>query len=256
MTVDVQGTDLLTIALLVALEGLLSADNAMVLAVLVLGLPKHQQQKALRYGILGAFAFRIAATVLAAYVIQVAWVKLLGALYLLYLPYQHFSGDGDAASRRAPKPAKPWLGMSAFWATVVKVELTDIVFAIDSILVAVAMSNKLWVIVTGGVLGIIAMRMVIGQLLTLVNRYPALVDGAFIIIAWVGIKLLVEYLASIGVIHLEIPKWLSLGLIVVIFLIAFWYARKEGPVEPSDDKATDLLKKEAERNNPPQVQKG
>ena len=71
-----------------------------------------------------------------------------------------------------------------------KVELTDIVFAVDSILVAVAMSNKLWVIITGGVLGIIAMRLVIGQLLALVTRYPALVDGAFIIIAWVGIKLL------------------------------------------------------------------
>ena len=67
-----------------------------------------------------------------------------------------------------------------------KVELTDIVFAIDSILVAVAMSPKTWVIITGGILGIIAMRLVIGQLLSLVRRYPALVDGAFIIIAWVG----------------------------------------------------------------------
>ena len=61
---DVQATDLVTILLLVALEGLLSADNAMVMAVLVLGLPRHQQQKALRYGILGAFAFRITATYL------------------------------------------------------------------------------------------------------------------------------------------------------------------------------------------------
>ena len=56
---DLAATDLITIGLLVVLEGLLSADNAMVLAVLVLGLPKREQQKALRYGILGAFAFRI-----------------------------------------------------------------------------------------------------------------------------------------------------------------------------------------------------
>ena len=60
------------------------------------------------------------------------------------------------------------------------------------------MSSKLWVIITGGILGIIAMRLVIGQLLALVRRYPALVDGAFIIIAWVGIKLLVEYLHALG----------------------------------------------------------
>ena len=65
------------------------------------------------------------------------------------------------------------------------------------------MSNKTWVIISGGILGIIAMRLVIGQLLTLVRRYPALVDGAFIIIAWVGLKLLIEYLHSIGFVHFE-----------------------------------------------------
>lgn len=239
---DVQATDLVTIGLLVALEGLLSADNAMVLAVLVLGLPRHQQQKALRYGILGAFAFRITATVFAAYMIEVVWVQLLGALYLLYLPYQHFFGHGDADQRRAAKPARPWLGLSAFWATVVKVELTDIVFAIDSILVAVAMSNKLWVIVTGGVFGIIAMRLVIGQLLALVQKYPALVDGAFVIIAWVGVKLLLEYLHNIHVIALVVPKWLSLGLIVVIFVIALYYARRHGPqAVETEDAAAALL---------------
>ena len=82
-----------------------------------------------------------------------------------------------------------------------KVELTDIVFAVDSILVAVAMSPKTWVIISGGILGIIAMRLVIGKLLALVRRYPALVDGAFVIIGWVGLKLLIEYLHADGWIH-------------------------------------------------------
>ena len=116
--------------------------------------------------------------------------------------------------------------MTAFWATVVKVELTDIVFAIDSILVAVAMSSKIWVVLSGGILGIIMMRLVIGQLLTLVERYPPLVDGAFVIIAWVGIKLLLEFAHQRGHVHFEIPKWLALGLIVVIFAIALFYARR------------------------------
>jgi YkoY family integral membrane protein len=223
----IHGSDFLTIALLVALEGLLSADNAMVLAVLVLGLPKARQRKALQYGIVGAFAFRATATLAAAFMIRLGWVKLVGAGYLLYLVYRHFSGSGGAEQRRTPPPAKPWLGLSAFWATVVKVELTDIVFAIDSILVAVAMSPKLWVILTGGILGIIMMRLVIGRLLSLVERYPPLVDGAFVIIAWVGFKLLVEYLHAEGYIAFEIPKWLSLGLIVVIFGAAFLYARAD-----------------------------
>jgi YkoY family integral membrane protein len=244
----VEASDFLTIALLVALEGLLSVDNAMVLAVLVLGLPKAQQHKALRYGILGAFAFRALATLLAVYLIRLDWVKLVGAGYLLYLSYQHFfsHGHADAEARRTPPKATPMLGLTAFWATVVKVELTDIVFAIDSILVAVAMSPKTWVILTGGILGIITMRLVIGQLLSLVERYPALVDGAFVIIAWVGFKLLVEYLHQEGYVAFEIPKWLSLGLIVVIFVGAFLYAlrdeRTRGATHtPVNDDAARLL---------------
>ena len=220
----IQGSDLVTIALLIALEGLLSADNAMVLAVLVLGLPKAKQRKALRYGIIGAFVFRGVAILLAVYLIRLGWVKLLGGGYLLYLVYRHFNGSESTEQRRSVPPAQPWLGLSAFWATVVKVELTDIVFAIDSILVAVAMSPKRWVILTGGILGIIMMRLVIGQLLALVERFPALVDGAFIIIAWVGFKLLVEYLHTEGYVAFEIPKWLSLGLIVIIFGIALAYS--------------------------------
>jgi YkoY family integral membrane protein len=222
----VQWSDFATIALLVALEGLLSADNAMVLAVLVLGLPKGGRKKALRYGIGGAFAFRTAATLLAVYLIRVGWVKLVGAAYLLYLVYRHF-GTGDAAERRAAPPAKPAFGLSAFWATVVKVELTDLVFALDSILVAVAMSPKIWVVVTGGLLGIVMMRLLIGQLLALIERYPPLVDGAFVIISWVAVKLVLEFLHGAGYIALEIPKSISLGLIVVIFAISYLYARRQ-----------------------------
>ena len=238
-----ESADLLTIGLLVALEGLLSADNAMVLAVLVLGLPKHQQQKALRYGIVGAFVFRTIAILLAVYLINLGWVKLIGAGYLLYLTYQHFGmHDGGDDLRRTPPKATPMLGLTAFWATVVKVELTDVVFAIDSILVAVAMSQKTWVILTGGILGIIAMRLVIGQLLAVVERYPALVDGAFIIIGWVGIKLLLEYLHGAGYVPFEVPKWLSLGLIVVIFVAAFLWAQRDERLKlTKTEKATREL---------------
>lgn len=241
---DVHAADFVTIGLLVLLEGLLSADNALVLAILVLGLPKRQRRKALRYGILGAFAFRIVAIIFAAHMMQLGIVKLAGGLYLLYLTYNHFFDAEDDAGRQI-RQARPWLGLSAFWATVVRVELTDIVFAVDSILVAVAMSPKLWVVITGGVLGIIAMRLVIGQLLVIVQRYPALVDGAFVIIAWVGLKLLVEYGHQLGWLHFVIPKWLSLGLIVVIFGIAYLIARKHpAAIDDEDDEATRLLTEE------------
>jgi len=243
---NVHPSDFLTIALLVLLEGLLSADNALVLAMLVLGLPRAQQKKSLRYGIGGAFAFRILAVTLAIHLIRVAWIKLIGAAYLMYLSYQHFFASGGSQSRREIRPARPWLGMSAFWATVVKVELTDIVFAVDSILVAVAMSPKTWVVITGGLLGIITMRMVIGKLLSLVRRYPALVDGAFIIIAWVGLKLLLEFLRVEGAIAFEVNKWFSFGLIVAIFTVSYVYARRSGGSSRDDDedKAEEFLVKE------------
>ncbi len=238
---DFQVTDLFTIGLLIILEGLLSADNALVMAIMVLGLPKHEHQKALRYGLIGGFVFRTIATLLAVYLIQVGWVRLLGGLYLLYLTYAHFWGGEQGHDRRQAPKAKGWLGLSPFWTTVVKVEAMNLAFSIDSILVAVAMSPKRWVVVTGGILGIVAMRLVVGQLLAVVQRYPAVVDGALIIIAWVGIKLIMEYLHSVGLVHFEIPQWLSFGLIVVIFVISFLYARRQGPVEDHPDDAARAL---------------
>jgi YkoY family integral membrane protein len=185
--------------------------------------------------------------VFAIHMIRLSAIKLLGGLYLLWLPYRHFFGGRDAQHRRDIPKAKPWLGLGPFWATVVKVELTDIVFALDSILAAVGMSSELWVVLSGGILGIITMRLVIGQLLVVVQRYPLLVDGAFVIIAWVGTKLVIEFLHSVDFIAFEIPRWLSLGLVVVIFGIALLLARlqetrrsRQG-LTTSGDEVIDIL---------------
>jgi YkoY family integral membrane protein len=236
-----QISDILTIGLLVALEAVLSADNALVMAIMVLGLPKTQHKPALRYGLVGAFAFRSVATVLAVYLIRVVWVKLAGGLYLLYLTYSHFWGHQEGQDRHEAPKSKPWMGLSAFWATVVRVELVNLAFSIDSILVAVAMSPKTWVVLAGGILGIIAMRLIVGQLISLVERYPPLVDGAFVIIAWVGIKLAMDYGHTAGFLGFEIPQWASLSLIVVIFAIAYVYARIQGPVERAATNAEGEL---------------
>ena len=243
---NINPSDIVTISLLVVLEGLLSADNALVVAVMILGLPRREQKMALRYGLVGAFVFRVIATLLAVYLIRLAWVKLLGGLYLVYLTYQHFFHSGDAEQRSKPRPARAWLGMSALWGTILKVELVNVAFSVDSILVAVAISSKTWVVLTGGLLGIIAMRVVISQLLTIVRRYPSLVDGAFVIIALVGLKLLLEYAHVMGWIAFDVPKWLSLGLIVVTFFFAYLQARRKGPVgeDPADEEAAALLREE------------
>jgi predicted tellurium resistance membrane protein TerC len=103
-------------------------------------------------------------------------------------------------------------------------------------MVAVAMSSKRWVILTGGLLGIVMMRVVVGKLLALVERYPVLVDGAFVIIAWVAMGLLIDYAHAEGYVAFVVPRFISLGVIVVIFGIALSYAllqeRKEAKGEP------------------------
>jgi len=95
----VEWSDVITIGLLVLLEGLLSADNALVLAVLVLGLPKDQQKKALRYGILGAFFFRAVATLLAVYLIELSWIGRSSRLPKSLLPQKRLP--------RSPSPRNP-----------------------------------------------------------------------------------------------------------------------------------------------------
>jgi predicted tellurium resistance membrane protein TerC len=73
------------------------------------------------------------------------------------------------------------------------------------------------------------------------------VDGAFIILAWVGMKLVLEYLHGAGYVHFEIPKWLSLGLIVVIFGISFLYARSQEARAKAVDPAVGLLADEEQK---------
>src|SRR3954470_23768039 len=98
------GSDILTVGLLVALEAMLSADNALVMAVIVLGLPRALQRKALRQGLAGAFVSRIAATLRAVNLIHFLGVKLLGGVSLLYLAYAHFASR-SAGQRRGAKKA-------------------------------------------------------------------------------------------------------------------------------------------------------
>src|SRR4030095_10766227 len=109
--------------------GLVTADSALVMAVMILGTPRTDQKRAPKIGLIGAFAFRTLATILAAYLIQLAWVKLLGGLYLLYLSQHHFFATGSAEKRRATKPARAWMGMSALVATIVRVELVNLAFS-------------------------------------------------------------------------------------------------------------------------------
>jgi YkoY family integral membrane protein len=218
--------DLLTVGLLVVLECLLSADNALVMAVIVLRLPRERQGRALTYGLAGAFGLRIAATLVATVLIRVAWIRLLGGVYLLYLVYQHFAERNAAA---APGQDVQVDADRTFWATVVRLELVNLAFSVDSILVAVAMSPRRWVVLAGGLIGVLAIRLIVAQLLALMRRWPALADGAFVVIAWVGLRLLATYAHDRGWIGWEVPQGWSVVVIFALLLASTIYAIRFGP---------------------------
>lgn len=231
-----ESNDFFIILVLIFLEGVLSADNAVLLAVLVLPLPKPEQGKALRYGILGAIIFRLLAIVFARQLLHYHLFILFGGLYLFYLAGNHFIQKYRtyALEIQETKVVRQMFGLSPFWSTVIVVELTDIVFAVDSILVAVAMSKKFWVIFAGGVLGLVAMRFVAQGFLGLIRKYPTIVDGAYVIVGWVAIKLMIEYLNRKDLVNFEVPKWVTLAVIFIIFVVSIFMSKWKNRVQTVD----------------------
>jgi len=197
-----QTSDLASISALVVLEGLLSADNALVLAIMVRHLPKKLRQRALLYGIGGSFALRLLAIVFATTVLKLWWLQGVGAVYLLAMPIKHF------ATHKSRNEAKP-VG-AGFWQTVVAVELTDVAFAVDSVLAGVSFvdnrQDKIWVVYSGAMIGILLLRFAAGIFIKLLDKYPIFDHLAYILVGWVGVKLMALSAHSLDREH---PEWIS-----------------------------------------------
>lgn len=182
---------------LIIIESLLSVDNAAVLATMVGDLPREQRQKALRYGIIGAYVFRGLCILFASYLIEVWFLKPLGGLYLLYLVFDHFR-DKSAAPEEGVDKQQSWvyrhtLGLfGQFWATVALIELMDLAFSIDNVFAVVAFTDNLILICLGVFIGILAMRLVAQAFVLLMGKYPFLETAAFVVIGLLGLKLLLS----------------------------------------------------------------
>lgn len=252
------GTELIleylwVLAVLVALEGLLAADNALVLAIMVRHLPEKQRKRALFYGLAGAFVLRFGSLFVISFLVDVWQVQALGALYLLAISFKNLydrlkpkkpdiDDEEAAATKNELKEASP----KEFWWTVLKVEFADLAFAVDSILAAVALAialpptglgtigsldaGQFWVVFAGGMIGIIIMRFAANIFVDLLHKRPTLEIAAFLIVGWVGIKLAVMVLAhdAIGWIPHEFPhstlwKLIFYGVLVLIAVVG-WFA--------------------------------
>jgi YkoY family integral membrane protein len=187
------------------LEGLLSSDNALVLAIMVKHLPEKQQKKALLYGIWGAYLFRFIAIGIGTYLIKIWWVKLIAAGYLLYMVFDFFRGKDENKDGVNDAIQK------GFWGTVISVELMDITFSIDSVTAAFGVSNQVWVLFLGAVFGILAMRGVAKIFVSLIDKIPELESSAYILIGFIGVKMI------LGLVGFEISNVIFFMLLVAIF---------------------------------------
>lgn len=181
---------------LIVIESLLSVDNAAVLATMVMDLPKEQREKALKYGIIGAYVFRGLCLVLAAWLVKIWWLKPIGGLYLLYLAFDYFkskstpSDDDDTLNKSENAIYKATIGkLGPFWATVILVEIMDLAFSIDNVFAVVAYTDNIYLICIGVFIGILAMRFVAQAFVKLMEKYPFLETAAFVVIGILGLKL-------------------------------------------------------------------
>ncbi|UOQ42785.1 TerC family protein [Halobacillus salinarum] len=215
---------------LVGLEGILAADNALVMAMMVKHLPERLQKKALLYGLGGAFIFRFASLFVISFIVNIWQVQALGAAYLLYIAVKNL---WDRSRNDQNKQNESESNGSGFWPTVLKVELSDIAFAIDSILAAVALAatlsntglpaiggmdgGKFLVVLLAGMTGVVFIRFAAHKFIKLLEQRPGLEAAAYIIIAWVSIKLIVQVLAhpNVHLISKHFPE-------SIIWKMIFW----------------------------------
>lgn len=209
------------IGTLVIMEGLLSADNALVLAVMVKHLPEKQRKKALFYGLLGAYIFRFLAIGVGVYLIEFWWVKILGAGYLAWLAIKYFMDkrkENDSGEEELEGINKSGLLIRLFgnfWGTVAAVELMDIAFSIDSVLAAFGISQEIWVLLLGGMLGVLMMRGVAGIFLKLIDRVPEIETTAYVLILIISVKML------LGVVDIHIDHIYFFIILLIAFAVTF-----------------------------------
>ncbi|MDF1510386.1 TerC family protein [Robertmurraya sp. DFI.2.37] len=209
------------IGTLIIMEGLLSADNALVLAVMVKHLPEKQRKKALFYGLLGAYIFRFLAIGVGVYLIEFWWVKILGAGYLAWLAIKYFmdkrkeSGSAEEELEGINKSGLLIRLFGNFWGTVAAVELMDIAFSIDSVLAAFGISQEIWVLLLGGMLGVLMMRGVAGIFLKLIDRVPEIETTAYVLILIISVKML------LGVVDIHIDHIYFFIILLIAFAVTF-----------------------------------
>ena len=208
----------LLLPVLIGLEIVLSADNAIALAAIARKQPDPAaQQRALNLGLVFALLFRVVLILAAQWVLNFRPLMGAGAVYLLWLCLSHFflqsANDADDDAETAPTPTEA--AAKSLAATAFTIALTDLAFSLDSVAAAVAVSDRIGLVITGGVVGVLALRLSSGLFIRLLQRYRRLEAAGYLAVGLVGIQLSVRVFRP----DLELPEW---ALLVFVGLLFAW----------------------------------
>jgi len=220
---DQWGEVLVLLPLLVALEAVLSADNAIALAAISRRLHDPQrQQQALNLGLLLALLLRLVLIVAAGWVLRFWPLQLLAAAYLLWLACSQLlahgpqeptaSGDSAAGAGDADN--------ASLLAVVFTLGLTDLAFSLDSVAAAVAVTDRLALVMAGGVIGVLALRLTAGLFIRWLEVFAHLETAGYLAVGLVGLRLV----ARLALPQIHQPEWLM--LLVVAGLFAWGFSRR------------------------------
>lgn len=222
----------MVLLILVFLEAVLSADNAIALAAIAQGLEdKKLEGQALNIGLVVAYVLRITLLLTATWVQQFWQFELLGAGYLLWLVFQHFSSEEDADNHHhGPR-------FSSLWQAIPVIAFTDLAFSLDSVTTAIAVSQETWLVITGTTIGIFTLRFMAGLFIRWLDEYENLGDAGYITVAFVGLRLLLKVINN----DLVPPEWL---VVTAIGIILAWGFSKRTVVElvPEEREKTEVSK--------------
>jgi YkoY family integral membrane protein len=217
--------DIARVSALTFLEILLSADNTVVLALLIRDLPETLRRKALYIGLVSAFFLRAGAIFLAAFILHWPWVEVLGGIYLIYLAIRHFIKKETKKISHSP---------TSFWKTVLLIECFDLAFALDSIVAGIAfiaapaptfysgLHPKIWIVYIGGMIGLVVIRYAADACSSLIDRFPYFEKSAYLLVGLIGFKLILE--VTVSPLLLEYLFW---GAFALIFGFSFIKSRKK-----------------------------
>ena len=208
--------------ILISLEILLSADNAIALASLTKSLKNSTDRtNALNIGITISLIFRILLILLSSFLLQFLFIRIFAGLYLIYLFFSNVTLKKKETDSSLNDNLSIKNKQFDFLKVVSLLSITDLAFSIDSITTAVAISDQYILIVIGALIGVIALRFTSEIFLRLLEYFVRLEMAGYIAILIIGVKLILNTLVK----EVFLPDYY---FYVIIFISFVWgFSKKE-----------------------------